>query len=55
MMNNNEKMEQERRKLHQLIESEASKEEIQTQSEVLDKLIAAYYSAQNRLIRANSC
>lgn len=43
-MSKTEKMEQEREKLHQLIEKGASKEAIQKQSEVLDKYIVDYYS-----------
>lgn len=39
-----EKLEIERRKLHELIEKCATKEEIQRQSEELDKYIVNYYS-----------
>lgn len=44
-LNKREKLEQEREKLHQLIKNGASKEEIQYQSEVLDKHIVNFYSA----------
>lgn len=44
MLNSKEKLmqeiEEERQKLHSLIEKDASKEEIQRQSEILDKYIA---------------
>ena len=41
--NSNEDIERERKELHRLIELGASKEEIQRQSEALDKHIVDYY------------
>lgn len=53
-MNKKEALEQERDKLHRLITKGASKEEIQHQSEVLDKHIGDYYSTiKEREIHGN--
>lgn len=40
----NEAIERERAELHRLIDQRASNEDIQRQSEILDKHIASYYS-----------
>lgn len=42
-MDKRKAMEQEREKLHRLIEEDAAKEAIQHQSEVLDRHISDYY------------
>ncbi|SHG89671.1 MULTISPECIES: hypothetical protein [Tepidibacter] len=41
-----EKLEQERKRLHLLIENGGSKEEIQEQSEILDQCITEFYLIQ---------
>lgn len=44
MLSNKEELEENRKKLNKLIEDNAPLEEIQKQSEVLDKYITIYYN-----------